>query len=265
MIHYTKAALLVISCDKFNGLWDIHFNRLEKFWPDCQLKIYLLTNHINFDRENVQTIDVGDDIDWSSNLKRALDNINEDYVLTFLEDGILNEIVDNNKFQYYLDEFVKLDMNYLCLKDYPKPTKISDEKQYGIIHNNVNYRCSIAFSLWKTKFLRKMLFKNESAWEFEINGTARSRNIDNFYSSDNEFFKADHVIVKGYIQRSIYKKLKSTNELDKIHSFELMPLNIHLKELIIILRGKILKLFPIKFQTKIRNIFYKYIFKENFK
>ena len=64
-----KTALLVISCDKYADLWPIYFGSLFKYWPNCPFKIYLGSNFKIYDHKDVTMINVGEDYDYSSNLK----------------------------------------------------------------------------------------------------------------------------------------------------------------------------------------------------
>jgi hypothetical protein len=79
---------------------------------------------------------------------------------------------------------------------------------FGKVENNIPYRQTCAFSLWRIKVLNSLLLDGENAWEFEKIGVRRGFEFDGFYSTSRNSFKTINLVVKGKIV---------PNELHKIH------------------------------------------------
>ena len=212
----SEVAILTVSCDKYQCWWDIFFNRLEKYWPDNRLVKYLLTNQIEYERVGVTNIATGDDLDWSSNLLFALDHIAEETILLMLEDAPLAEAVDSDAFQSHIDAFARLEMDYLNLKASPKPVRF-DADVYGIYPPDLLYRAALVPCIWKKSTLRELLLRGESAWQFEIRGSARSARFARFYALHQPFFKILHCVIEGVVDRTAYRALRATGEIEAVN------------------------------------------------
>ena len=66
-----SVALVVSSCDAFFDAWRPFNAFLDKFWPDCPLEIFLVTNELAFRSPRIRALAVGPDRGWSSNFFRA--------------------------------------------------------------------------------------------------------------------------------------------------------------------------------------------------
>lgn len=249
-----KIALLVLSCDKYKSLWEIFFGRLSKYWPDFPGKIYLLSNYAVCDWENVTTLPVGNDVDWSSNLAAALDIIAEEDILVFMEDAPLDSKVDTFAFMKLYEKFINLRMNYLNMKATPLVDSTSLEQQVCYQPKGTLYRTAIVPCLWKKDILKKLLIEGESAWEFEIAGSERSNYYDNFFVTKYRFFTLVHIIIRGQIDRRAYKILRLTGELSQL-SFPIMNRIDYLKLILREIRSWCLSLLPYNKRMKIRKFF----------
>src|SRR2546423_10304901 len=85
----SSVAVLVSSCDAFFDAWRPFAALFQKFWGDCPLEIFLLTNHLSVRSRRFQSISVGRDRGWSSNLQIALEKIPQLFVLYLQEDYFL--------------------------------------------------------------------------------------------------------------------------------------------------------------------------------
>lgn len=78
----------------------------------------------------------------------------------------------------------KLNGGLLRLVPMPGPDIVIEESILGIISKEAPYRVSTQGAVWRKDILAALLKKGESAWEFELNGTKRSRNLkSNFYGT----------------------------------------------------------------------------------
>lgn len=250
-------AILVISCDKYSSLWSLFFSRLKKYWPDCNLPLYLLSNKLNFHRANVETINTGPDIDWSSNLQIALKSVNAEYLLLMLDDAPLDANVDNKKFLQIIEEMKSLDFNYLNLKASPQPP-LKLDSTFGIYPPGLIYRTALVPCIWKKEVLQSLLISGESAWQFEIRGSSRSDQYDHFYSLNSPFFRILHCIIGGKFDLRAYRDLKRSGELAGI-SFKPMKTWEYLAVRIAECRALLGQLLPYKIRSKLRNIYFQKI------
>ena len=80
--------ILVNSCDLYEDTWYPFFKLLQMQWPDCPYKVMLNTEtkEYNCPFMNVETIKSGNEKSWTARLKYALNKIDSEFVLFFLED-----------------------------------------------------------------------------------------------------------------------------------------------------------------------------------
>lgn len=242
-MNNNNLAVIVLSCDKFSCLWPLFFSRLNKYFPENTYKFYLLSNNIKFEADShhdINVICVGDDISWSDNLIKMLDKVNEKYVMLLIDDAPFAADVDIKKLNNYFSTFINENMNYLNLKSSPKPNKNFElDHGYGEISKSTGYRCALVPSIWKKNILYDLLKISESAWEFEVIGSERSKKYDRFFSLVKPIFNFDHIIVKGKIERKVYKKLRDRNEHLGIN-FPVMTTWEYISDNLLIIRSKFL-------------------------
>ena len=65
-------AILICSCDAYADVWDPFFTLFFRHWPDCPWPIYLIANHRRYPDDRVNTLLLGDDKDWSTNILRCI-------------------------------------------------------------------------------------------------------------------------------------------------------------------------------------------------
>ena len=174
-----KVAILVNSCDLYEDAWSPFFDLLKIQWPDCQYDIYLNTENKSFMHSslNVKTIATGKDVSWTTRIKRALAEIDADYILFMLEDFFLLEQVSSSNFDIVMSDIKKAtDVGYLFFS--PKGVKYDIEYKPGTVFTDVSkyadYRVNACLGLWRKDFLLQMLYLDGSPWEFEHNATRLS-------------------------------------------------------------------------------------------
>lgn len=89
--------LLVSSCDRYSDLWTPFFSLLNRYWAYCKFSKVLITEELKPEFPNVRALNLGSNLDWSSLLIKALDNIPTTYILLTLEDFFLRKDVNNDK------------------------------------------------------------------------------------------------------------------------------------------------------------------------
>lgn len=163
-----SVAFVIVSCDKYADLWDPFFHCFRKYWPDCPYQVYLLTNHKNYDAPGVTVVKVGDDRSYSDNVRVAVEQISEPWVILWLEDIFLSRLVDTRRFESIIAQAQSLPVGYLKIStDLPLSYTCSPGQEIGPIPKGVRYRSAVGLSLYNVETLKKLLTPGASAWELD--------------------------------------------------------------------------------------------------
>ena len=239
--------ILVISCDAYSDVWDVFFKSFNRQWTNCPLKLNLLSNNKSYDSRQVNTIKVGEDISWSDNLLRGIQDIKNDYVLLLLEDLFLNNKISNDYFNQISNWIDENDPNYLRLCISHKPDYFDD--LIGEIPQVTPYKTSTMPCIWKKSVLKALLKEGESAWDFEIKGSKRAYKYDGFYAVYNDFLAYENGIIKGKWRRSVVKNSNNYGLNIKNLSRPVMTLTEEYEYSLRKFRSVIFNQFPNKFRT----------------
>jgi hypothetical protein len=193
----TKVALVIPSCDAYADVWPPLLQGLQRFWPDNAFAKYLVTNQLRPAVASLRVIAVGDDVSWSDNLLFALDRVAEPYVLLNIDDLILSAAVDHAAVMAVVSRLVESGGNYLRLN--PTPPGNAGPGEVGLVPPGDIYRSSTVFSLWRKEVLQSVLRPGESAWHFEINGSARTDVFDNWFASKRFLLSYVNLVIKGKV------------------------------------------------------------------
>ncbi len=194
-----SCAVLVMSCDAYQDLWLPFFTLFWRYWSDCPFPVYLGTNTANYQNSRVTTLPVGDH-EWSKRLRLCLEQIDADYVLLLLEDYFLNEPISTKSIRRNLEALDAL--AGIVLRLYPLPTgpdiAVPGHAGIGVIHPLAPYRMSAQPSIWNRLELLQLLVDDESIWDFEWQGSVRSRERSGgFYATEGKAFPHRHVVERG--------------------------------------------------------------------
>ncbi len=173
----SSVALLVSSCDAFFDAWRPFHAFLEKFWPDCPLDIFLLTNELEVRSPRIRSIAVGPDRGWSSNLLRALEQIAHPHILYFQEDYFLTAPVDRAQLGRDFAEAMEGEADSLCFRarSAPDPGFEPLNDRFGVVPLSSDGRTRCQVTLWKRDALQSILRPGETAWNFEARGSGRTQ------------------------------------------------------------------------------------------
>ena len=210
-----QIAVLVLSCDKYADLWGVFFRLFRRFWPDCPYNVYFLSNKISVDIPGVRNLLVGEDISWSDSLFKGLGQLNEAYVLLFLDDLFLYDYVNTREVNEVFNWILECRPNCVRMNRYVDNFRGSQGPDkpcntlVGLISKGLQYRVSSVLTLWRTDVLRNILKSKESIWEFEIFGSKRADGCEDFYSAHKNYFPVINGVVGGKWRKSAVKKLAS--------------------------------------------------------
>lgn len=182
----TNCSIVVSSCDAFEDVWNPFFTLFFRYWPDCPFPIYLIANYKKYDDLRVQTIAVGEDKRWATNMRTALGSIKTEYILYLQEDYLLEKKVDTAKVLKFISYMKEYNAAYVRLVPMPKPDKIYTSKDVGEIDKNAPYRISLQSAFWDKGILFGLLKDGEGGWDMEIKGSERSKEISRLFLSSTK-------------------------------------------------------------------------------
>ena len=249
-----KLAVLVVSCDRYSDLWNPFFTCFKRFWPDCPFNVYLLSNKKTFHRGGITNITIGEDLSWSDSLIKGVKQLEENYVLLFLDDLFLHAPVNTKNVLEIINWALKSGVNYIRLKPMlNKPDRFFNE-HIGIISKGVIYRTSTVMSVWKKEVLLDLLNEGESAWDFETYGSNRSSKYDDFYATWKDCFATTNTVIKGKWNRNAVRKFRSLGIEIDTKSREVMTPGETTVYYIKVLRSYALSLLPAGYRRKIKGL-----------
>ena len=175
----SSVAVVVSSCDAFFDAWQPFSAFWRKFWSDCPLEIFLLTNHLRVVSSRFQSLAVGTDRGWSTNLLLALDQISHDYVLYFQEDYFLTAPVARAQLAEDFSYTLNSDADSLCFRAraHPDTDFQPTNERFGVVPLTSDGRTRCQVTLWKRRALEEILRSSETAWDFEAKGSARTQKM----------------------------------------------------------------------------------------
>ena len=165
-----NCAILVNSCDKYYEAWHPFFLLLRKYWPNCKFDIYLNTESTICSEPGVKTLCTGHK-EWSNRLADAIEQIDSEYILFFLEDYFLQAQVNEKEFKR-AEEILQdnKEINAIYFKkitghdslslEYPKFIEMDYSKKYIL---------NFQVGLWRRAKMLELIPRSLSAWQIEDN------------------------------------------------------------------------------------------------
>lgn len=163
-------AIFVNSFDEYSDLWDIFWDIFNKYWPDCSLKKYLVSNEIRYERKGIINIRTGKEVNWFERTIKAMKSVNEDYLVLFLEDYFLSKTVNFLDIYSIVERMEKEDIFFYRLsmrEGFPK------NQGFIVVPEGSDYPLTLQLAIWKKDVFVKII--NElhdsgckSPWDFEV-------------------------------------------------------------------------------------------------
>lgn len=163
-------ALLVLSWDKDVDLWDNFFQLLFKNWKELNQKVYLTTNNLTYRDERVYSVQSGEDSSVFERLKRAIDVIEEEYILFLIDDLYFINPIKASEINNAIEYAIAQDCDYYNFSKQRKTKagRYSNSNYANIIDERENYGICINLALFKKSFLLHLLsFCDGNVWKIE--------------------------------------------------------------------------------------------------
>lgn len=176
-------SILVNSSDGFEDCWNPFFTLLKKYWPECNVPIYLNTETKNWQHPDFNihctAVQGGKQkrFTWSECLISALDQIKTPLVLYFQEDYFIHQPVRSDIIAAAAEYMIKnpeVKQIALTNKGSVGPNESYKGNWLQKIRQNARYRISTQAALWRVETLKSYLYPEENGWMFEIYGTWRA-------------------------------------------------------------------------------------------
>lgn len=220
-----EIAVVVTSCDAFQECWEPFIYSINKYWKDCPWNIYIVSNYKSIKSDKVKFITVGEDKGWASNLKKAINHIDADYIIYLQEDYFINQTVDTNQINTHINYCITNDIDYLRLFGPFFDQFAIPETCYALSPKSNYYRLCLQAAIWKKESLDKLLIDGYTGWQFEwkIEKYLKINNIDiksiviqsQYYPDKVISYVPDTAVHKGMWTLNGYNYLKE-HGFDKI-------------------------------------------------
>lgn len=213
--------LVVLSCDKYEPCWKPFFTLLEKYYPHHP-KVYLITETKQC--PYCETINVDSQI-WTERFREGLKQIDDDTVLTMLDDFFIRQPVDEERIKD-AEKGIKNSSCIACFNfesNYRKPMFCGFFGIWDVQYNNQIYLNSCQPSVWNKQILIDSLQQNQTAQEWETTVI----NLPYMYCINNQDYIIDigyrHQdlsigwgITRGKLSKECYEFLKKEGLADEI-------------------------------------------------
>jgi hypothetical protein len=250
-------AVLVMSCDAYADLWEPFYRCFERYWPDCPCPIYHVGNHRPAPRANVESILVGDDAGWSAALRRALQSVQEPYLIIFPEDRLITEPVSTALIARMLDAAQRLGASSISLEASPLPDHGLTDPELatliGAFQPGTLYSASTVAGLWNRDAMFDVARDDEDAWQFEIRGSTRTRT--GFFATYEPAIKTFNAVVKGVLHPDALRHFRAVGCDPATFSRPIMPFGGRLLLPVHEMRSWLLLRIPSRWRARIRRWF----------
>lgn len=163
-------AIFVNTFDGYSDLWEIFWDIFDKYWPDCPCPKYLVSNELNFERDGIINIRTGKEINWFDRTIKAVEHINEEYFILFLEDYFISKCIHLEDVSDIVDKMKTDDIFFYRLSI---RNGLPINQSFIKVPENSEYPITLQLGIWRKDVFLKII--NElhevgckSPWDFEI-------------------------------------------------------------------------------------------------
>ncbi|MGC8829560.1 MAG: hypothetical protein ACP5TE_07265 [Verrucomicrobiia bacterium] len=175
-------AVFVFSYDWASDLWQLFFHcLLNNITPD--VPVYLLSNYRYYDDPRVKTIKVGRDKNWGGNMKIALKEVKEKYILYLCEDYFVTGKVDIEKITQIVNFVDSREGIFVRMCNW-----VEEGEKVGFmglyeISPKTQWMAHLQPCLWHREKLREMAIPGHDPWQAESHLNRVAKQIGKGYYS----------------------------------------------------------------------------------
>ncbi len=227
--------IFISSCDRYSDTWHPFFTLMEKYGGSlCNRPICLCSETKTYTHPSlsIRTFHYRKHATWSQRIKAALSTIETEYILFIIDDYFLLDAINEETLQCALDYLnTHKDVGYLAIPN--KPNTLTTEcTEVAEKVDLTTKRLYLTVSFWRTDYMKRILRKHESIWDFERYSVLRAH----LYPEKVMRLNPSYPILYHYMQPSSVKDgfdvvgegygvvrgrwLRSTKELFDQHGIE---------------------------------------------
>ena len=168
-------ALVVLSCDRYADLREGFFHQLQSNL-DIPTKKYLISNFFQYQgpiADQIQTICVGEENNWSETIQKSLSQIKEEKILVIAENCFIAKKINSTSFLKHIDFAFAQDTQLIQL-EYSPGSVLCGYQDYGYCPAGMTYLIGVC-GIWDKKYLASLLLPGENPRQFEVNGSYRAQ------------------------------------------------------------------------------------------
>ncbi len=173
-----RFCVFVSSSDDRRDIFEIVFQNAEKMWKDCEWPRYVGFTSRHPDMYGFKVVAAKNPSDWKGEFADQLDSLpNEiEYLYLVLDDALFLSPIDGAKFNAIADLMVNHDLSYVNLiplsRNVPGSAveyvrKRLSKQPLRRLSFSEPYYSSLGSSVWKRSYLRALLHRPGSIWDFE--------------------------------------------------------------------------------------------------
>jgi hypothetical protein len=172
-----RTAILIVSCRRFEQVWDPFFTLFRRFWHECPYEINFATDSGTYSEVTVFNTDL--DLGWGSICLNALKNISAERIIMFQEDFLIKSKVNNTVMRKLVKHAHDQDIGCLRLGPCPGPTGVwHGTESLGLIGLTDPYRVSLQLAIWKKTVLMTLVREGDNPQCIERKGPQRVKIIN---------------------------------------------------------------------------------------
>lgn len=196
---HAQCDLVLVSTDRFLEEARITAGRLQQMGLAARFDCSLTLGEADPEIDGFRLLRRDAAGTWSSELRSCLEQLTKPYALLWLDDCVPVWTAPPDEIIALIDRAIAADADYLRLNPLPRARGARAWPGATVILPGEHYRTSTVFCLWRRARLLELLRDEESAWEFEYLGSARSDPFPEFFSADSEHVRHVNLVVKGLI------------------------------------------------------------------
>ena len=198
-----RFCVFVSSSDRARDVFEVVFRNSETIWRDCKWPRYVGFTSKHPDMYGFTAVAAKRPSDWRGEFGDQLDCLPDaiEYVLRIDEDALFLSPVDGSALNAIADRMVREDLSYVSLVPV-KRNFVGNIVEYIRRKRNKTplrqigfsepYYSSVAVAIWKRSYLRLLLRRPGSIWEFEHIVTDEPH-----YAVWKKVFNQDQIVTKG--------------------------------------------------------------------